>query len=143
MGDRLLLCLDASRAALAAARLAIDIVGRHGGRIRAVCVTADEGEELAGAAHALLARVEAMATDRRIPIETVLAHGDPARRILEAADSWRPDLILIGRAGRRGPGSPVLGGNTLRVLEFSEWPVLVVPETAETPVTPDPPSTIA
>jgi nucleotide-binding universal stress UspA family protein len=142
-GDRLLLCVDGSRAALAAARLALDMIRRHGGSLRAICVV-DLEPPLAGVgagqaipaglraererdAHAVLAHVMAMAKAQGVVVETVLAEGDPARRLLEEAATWHPDLILLGRVGRHGPGSRVLGGHAARVLEFSEWPVVVVP----------------
>jgi nucleotide-binding universal stress UspA family protein len=143
-GDRLLLCVDGSSAALAAARLAIDMVQRHTGSLRAICVVDTEHpaealralESIGGArlrdelerdARAVLAHVAAMARSQGVEVETVLAQGDPARRLLEEARAWGPDLILLGRIGRHGPGSRILGQHAARVLEFSEWPVIVVP----------------
>jgi nucleotide-binding universal stress UspA family protein len=128
------------------------MVRRHGGRLRAVCVVDLEplpdggerhpeastalGEELRRDARAVLARVGAMAAAKGVDAETVLAEGDPARRLLEEAAAWQPDLILLGRLGRHGPGSRVLGGQAARVLEFSEWPVVVVPGTGSSAVDP-------
>jgi hypothetical protein len=34
---------------------------------------------------------------------------------------------VIGRTGRRGPASPLLGSLAAHVLEFAERPVLVTP----------------
>jgi nucleotide-binding universal stress UspA family protein len=142
-GDRLLLCVDGSSAALAAARLATDMIHRHGGILRAICVVdleppvpgAGTAQGIAAAlraererdAHAVLAHVKAMAETQGVAVEAVLAEGDPAHRLLEEAAAWHPDLILLGRVGRHGPGSRVLGGHAARVLEFGEWPVVVVP----------------
>jgi len=57
--------------------------------------------------------------------------GDPLRAILEDAREWQPDLILVGRTGRSGPGSPMVGSLAMHLIEFTEWPVVVVPEPAE------------
>ena len=38
----------------------------------------------------------------------------------------------MGRTGRRGPGRALVGSEVERVLEFTDWPVIVVPESAKT-----------
>lgn len=40
------------------------------------------------------------------------------------------DLVVLGSAGRRGPGQPYIGHHTQHILEFAEWPVLTVPAPA-------------
>jgi nucleotide-binding universal stress UspA family protein len=137
MSERLLVCVNSAPAALAAARLSIDMAARHGGELRALCITEDlpggsvmdgptmDDREREG--RVILARIESMAEERGASIETVSSTGDPLRVVMEVAEQWNPDLILIGRTGRRGPGSPMLGSLTSHVLEFSKWPVVVVP----------------
>jgi len=140
---RFLLCVDGSRAGMQAARLAIRLAVEGGGEIRAVCATADgevaEAVDAAGsredsaadrlkrAATAVLARVEDLARSQGLRAESVLREGEPLEVILDEARHWQPDLLVIGRTGRRGPASAVLGSVTAHVLEFTEWPVLVVP----------------
>lgn len=141
MSDRLLLCVDSSQAALAAARVAINMLGSHGGTISTLFVASEDvsslpadesGDEFSGsplrhAGEAVLARVREMAEEEGLDVETHLMFGEPLRTILEEADHWKPDLILMGRGRRKGPGSPVVGSLTAHVLEFSRWPVVVVP----------------
>ncbi len=69
-----------------------------------------------------------MGAQRGVSVETATLEGDPLREILEDARRWQPELVLIGRTGRAGPGSPMLGSLALQLLEFTEWPVVVVPE---------------
>jgi hypothetical protein len=37
----------------------------------------------------------------------------------------------MGRTGRRGPGRALVGTQVEHVLEFTEWPVIVVPAPVE------------
>ena len=48
------------------------------------------------------------------------------RGILEAADSIKADLIVMGSHGRRGLEKLVLGSETQRVLSHTKLPVFVV-----------------
>ena len=140
---RLLLCVDGSMAGMQAARLAVRLAVEGGGEIRAVCATAGDhvaetidaigapGESAAQRLHrsgaAILARVQELARPHGVPVEPVLRQGEPFVVILDEARRWHPDLLVIGRTGRRGPASTVLGSVTAHVLEFTEWPVVVVP----------------
>lgn len=129
-GFHLLVCVDGSVAALAAVRLAIDLVARHGGDVRAVSVLPGDGPGRRGQhdVAVVLARVARMAADRDVPIDTEMLSGDPLRAIVRDARAWQPDLVLVGRTGRSGPGSPMLGSLAMHLVEFAEWPVVVVPE---------------
>jgi nucleotide-binding universal stress UspA family protein len=144
-GLRLLVCVDGSRAAIQAARLALQLVADHGGEVLAVSVLTETEtarridargrpgrparERIARSARAVLDRVAAMAADDGVTVATELVEGDPLRTILARSRDWRPDMLLIGRTGRSGPGSPVLGSLALTVVEFADRPVVVVPET--------------
>jgi len=141
---RLLVCVDTSRAALAAARLAVRLAAEHGGRVRAVSVVEDgdmarqldaRGRHDRPASdwqdrgvRAVLERITSLADDRDVAVETSTLDGDPVRAILRDADAWRPDLLLVGRTGRAGPGSPMVGSLAMHLTEFSDWPIVIVPE---------------
>lgn len=141
-GFRLLVCVDGSRAALAAARLAIRMVADHGGTLRAVSVveeaTARGGPrpptDGPGGVHdqladvrAILDRVATIGAGQGAAVDTHLLRGDPLREILRDARTWEPDLVVVGRTGRRGPVSPLVGSLAMHLVEFSDWPVVVVP----------------
>ena len=143
---RLLVCVDGSRAALAAARLAVELAAEHdGGRVRAVTVRDEDretterldarGEHETSASErrrqglqAVLDRVTSIATDRGVGAETAVLEGDPLRTILRDARAWGPDLVVVGRTTRSGPGSPLVGSLAMHLAEFTEWPVVIVPE---------------
>lgn len=142
-GLRLLVCVDGSRTALHAARLAIRLAAEHGGVVRVLSVVDDgdlarqldarglpgspAGQRFARDVRAMLDRVAALAADREVDVVTAVLEGDPLRAVLRDADDWRPDLVLVGRTGRSGPGSPLVGSLAMHLVEFSDWPVTIVP----------------
>jgi nucleotide-binding universal stress UspA family protein len=137
---RILVAVDDSPPGLEAARAAIDLAAGQGAILRAITVLRDHvltgaigGEptntqrRLEAGGRSVLAWVEDAARARDVPCDTVERDGDPFRRILDEAESWAADLIVMGRSDRRGPSSPYLGSETAHVLEFTDRPVLVVP----------------
>lgn len=144
---RLFVCVDSSPGALAAAKLALVLAQEHGGKLRAVSVVEDShtarrldmgrrhaepaAERLERGARTMLDRIAAMAAEHGIPIETEMRAGEVLSELMEGARQWGPDFILIGRSGRSGPGSPMLGSLAMHVIEFSDWPVIVVPAEPE------------
>ena len=141
--ERVLLCVDGSPAALAAARLAIGLAAGWRAAVRAVYVAQDAGigaaidaigmgrlppaeQRLAKAATGVLDHIVELGRAGGAKVETKLVWGEPFEELLREARTYRPDIVAIGRAGRRGPG-PALGAVTEHLLEFAEWPVIVVP----------------
>jgi universal stress protein A len=75
------------------------------------------------------AGLEKLAEPRRprVAFGQLLIHpGDPRDAILEAAESLRPDLIVIGSHGRRGVSRALLGSVAEDVVRRAPCPVLVV-----------------
>lgn len=137
---RILAAVDDSPAALEAARVAVGLAGVHGATLRAITVVRDHAladrlggvaaeteRRLAAGGRSVLAWTSRLAADADVTCETVALDGEPFRSILDAADTWNADLIVMGRSDRRGPSSPYLGSVTAHVLEFTNRPVLVVP----------------
>ena len=79
----------------------------------------------------LLRWVAEMASERGATCEIVEREGEPFRQILQEAEAWPADLVVMGRSDRQGPSSPYLGSVTAHVLEFAACPVLVVPLAAD------------
>jgi len=138
----ILLAVDDSPAGLAAARVAVELATEWAGQLRAVHVLVDGMLETAlergatapdvGArrdlgAQAVLKYVAQLAHRAGVPAETRVLAGEPARCILEQASAWPAELIVLGGAGRGRSAEPYLGSAIMRVLEFAEVPVLVVP----------------
>jgi len=137
---RILIAVDDSPAGLGAARAAIDLAAAHHARARAITVLRDHvltaaigdgtektKERRAAGAWSVLAWVSDLAAARGVDCETAERDGTPFRQILDEADTWNADLIVMGRSDRRGPSSPYLGSETAHVLEFTDRPVLVIP----------------
>jgi nucleotide-binding universal stress UspA family protein len=141
---RVLLCVDGSPSALEAARLTVVLATGWSASVRAVYVVQDSvitqaidaaaaghlppaDQRLAVAAGDVLAHVAHLGRAQGVAIETIQLVGDPFREILREARTYHPDMIVIGLAGRRGPGPTVIGTVTAHLLEFTEWPVIVVP----------------
>ncbi|MFZ1179340.1 MAG: universal stress protein [Mycobacterium sp.] len=142
MFHKVLVAVDDSPAALAAARAAVDFAARTGAQLRFVHVTSDgkllralanrgHDSELATrrnkAAMALLRHVGAEAERAGIQAETKHLEGDPAASVLAEVSDWGAALLVIGRSDVRGAGRPYVGTVTRHVLELVDIPVLVVP----------------
>jgi nucleotide-binding universal stress UspA family protein len=142
MFHRVLVAVDDSPAALAAARAAVDVAMRTGADLRFVHVTSDgellraladrgRDSQLASrrnkAAVALLDHVAAEAERAGFQAETKHLEGDPAAIVLAEVSDWGADLLVIGRSDIRGAGRPYVGTVTRHVLELVDIPVLVVP----------------
>jgi nucleotide-binding universal stress UspA family protein len=138
----LLLCVDGSPASSAATHVALGIAADLPARIHALHVVEDSGlaalvdeatdgrgssDRLVSAGEALLQRVRTLAAQSGVEVECEVAQGEPFERILEHARVLRPDFIVMGRTGRRGPGRALVGSEVEHVLEFTEWPLLIVP----------------
>ncbi len=143
MTTTLLLCVDGSPAAMAATHLALRIARDWTAKVYALFVVEDaglaahvdraidgagSGQRLVDAGEALLARVAALATEANVELQCRLDTGEPFEQILECARVLQPDFIVMGRTGRRGPGRALVGSEVEHVLEFTEWPLIVVPE---------------
>lgn len=139
MISRILVAVDDSAAALAAAAVAVEIAAATGATVQALHVLGDgevteawrcascTGVPRAVAAEALLAHVARMASAAGVPVHTELGTGDAAPTVLDHARSWPADLVVLGRAACHGTGTPYIGHHTQHVLEFAEVPVLTVP----------------
>jgi nucleotide-binding universal stress UspA family protein len=64
--------------------------------------------------------------EKQIPVQTELLLGYPAEVISEYADRHKPDLIVLGAKGLRATLGILLGGVAQQVIEYADWPVLVV-----------------
>ncbi len=142
MIGRILLAVDESPDALAAARVAIELAGAVNARLRIVHVSADHlldealaaasnrpaaGERRVWSAVAMLTRVTALAEQSGLAPETSLLSGDVAPSILDDAETWHADLVVVGKSARAVTGQPYVGTQTRHILEFADQPVLVVP----------------
>jgi nucleotide-binding universal stress UspA family protein len=140
--ERILLAVDDSPDALAAARLGVELAGGLRAALRVVHVAVDHeldallqtGTAQPGlasrredSAASVLARVSDLAATHRIPVTTALLNGEVADAVLDEARTWEADLVIVGRSFRSVSGEPYVGAHTRHILEFADRPVLVVP----------------
>jgi nucleotide-binding universal stress UspA family protein len=67
-----------------------------------------------------------------IPVERIVRFGDPAAQILEEAEAFGADLIVVGTGGRSGIGRVLLGSVAERVFAKATDPVMLVRPTVVT-----------
>jgi len=139
----LLLCVDGSPASTAATRVALALAADWPAKVYGLFVVEDSGlatlideaidghgasQRLEDAGKALLAHVRTLAARAGVEIECAIDQGEPFERILDHAKTLHPDFIVMGRTGRRGPGRALVGSEVEHVLEFTDCPLIVVPE---------------
>ena len=141
MIGRVLLAVEDSADALAAARVAVEVARGSQALLRVVHVLVDHEFDAAlaaatgaaregggrPAATAILRRIAGMAEATGIEAEVAVLDGGVGRAILDDARRWAADVVVMGRSRRGGSGEPYVGEQTRHVLEFAERPVLVVP----------------
>lgn len=66
------------------------------------------------------------AAGRGVEVETLLASGQPARQILEAAESSDVDHVVMGSRGRSGVGRVLFGSVAETVTRRAPVPVTIV-----------------
>jgi nucleotide-binding universal stress UspA family protein len=125
MITRILVAVDDSTPALAAAEFAIELARTLSAELRAVTVIEPERDT-----DAVLGHVMSLG-DRAGVTTTVASLGDGKNAfeaVLAAATEWGAGLIVMGRSDKRPTGRPYVGSQTEHLLEFTEVPVVVVPE---------------
>lgn len=146
----LLVGVDDTSAALAGARLAVQLAAIlhatvhavavqpaaihhgavHSGAYAGTTIPSGETRAAADAPAGVLAYVRRLGDEADVPVRTAQRVGAAAPGILAEARSVGADVIVVGRSGRSGPGQPYIGSQTREVLEFAEVPVIVVPPAA-------------
>ena len=135
MYDEILCATDGSPGSGAAVEHAGRIAELAGARIHALFVV---DETIAGAdrwdvvvereeerGERALDAVAAAGAERGVPVERHLRRGRPHEAILDAADDYGADLIVMGTHGRTGVGRFIAAGSVAeRVVRHSEAPVL-------------------
>jgi len=141
MSDLILVAVNDSPAAFRAAEVAVDYARRLGASLRVVTVRdpgaldkhpgAIDPAALAKhtdlAAQAALSHVAALAAAAGVEVSFSQRSGRVAAEILAEAREIKAALIVVALVDRPGSATPYIGSHTLRVLEFSGVPVMVVP----------------
>ncbi|MFI5349274.1 MAG: universal stress protein [Elusimicrobiota bacterium] len=141
MLKRILAAVDGSEYALRAAGFAAELARQAGAELMVIVV--DDGKPLASALVKLqnverLSRAEIF--DRILEnavkrcsstaganVRTILAKGDPAEKVLAAADAEASDLIVAGARGLGPLRQLLLGSVSSKLIQLSGRPCLIVP----------------
>lgn len=139
MNEVILVAVNDSPASFDAAVTAVDCARLRGARLHAVMVieagaldrhqdansTLSRRRDLA--ADAVLNHVAALGREAGVDVVGHRRTGRVAAEIINEAREVGATMIVMARVDRPGHAIPSIGGHTLRVLEFSAVPVLVVP----------------
>lgn len=93
---------------------------------RSVPRAADIQLTLTFQAEAYLERLQSTLTSEGLDVETIVCIGDPACEILDVAERYGVDLIILNSRGGEGASSPFLGSVATKVAGASAIPVLVL-----------------
>lgn len=110
-----------------AALVAVTVLQNHALDERISAASAPVGGRRIHAANAVLRHVQQLADASGVPVDTVQVSGAPAAEVLAEARRSNADLIVVARASHRAVGIPHVGSEALRIMEFADVPVLVVP----------------
>ncbi|HZW55936.1 MAG TPA: universal stress protein [Nitrososphaerales archaeon] len=83
-------------------------------------------EVLEEGGRSLLAESEEEAKSRHVPCEIVLAHGDPAGRILSTIKTKKCDSVVLGKRGTGRIARLLLGSVSDQVSRLAGVPVIIV-----------------
>ncbi|MDX9994962.1 MAG: TSUP family transporter [Rhodocyclaceae bacterium] len=137
--ERILLATDGSEYSAGAERVAVDLARRNRAKlfIAGVAVynpeyaTSVPGLEAAALEQARRNVAAAATSAAGIDHEVVITEADdPWRGIVDAAEEYRADVVVMGRRGRRGLARTMVGDATARVIGHAPCSVLVVPRGA-------------
>jgi nucleotide-binding universal stress UspA family protein len=124
MMNRVIVAVDDSRPAFAAADYAIQLALTRSVDLHFVTVE-EPGRDTDG----VIDHVNRIAASAGLtPTTTTRAGDQPFEVVLAVAQEWDADLIVTGRSDLRRPGQPYVGSQTEHLLEFTDIPVLVVPD---------------
>jgi len=134
----ILAATDFSPCSLTAIRLAVALARRRGVPLillhtiepfivdpAAVPISGEWDAAMTAAAEQALAQQAESLRKTGIQVEVQVQFGSPARSILAAARTAKPELIVLGTHGRRGPARIFLGSCAEEVVRSSTCPVLV------------------
>ncbi len=140
MCRRILVAVDGSESSMFALRQAfslaraercplrvISVVPPYRGELRLVGVRERLSDMLTDPYRRALAQAKDAALESQASIETMLEEGEPHEKIVEEAEDYDCDIIVMGVRGRNPDEEILMGSMTERVIGYSGTDVLVIP----------------
>lgn len=122
----IMLAIDGSQHALAAAHLLRDLPLPAGSLIKALAVLVPRDASNHAMLETALEQTSAIFDETDVTCDTELLTGYPTEALEDYADHFHPDLIALGAQGLRATLGILLGGVVQQVVEYANWPALVV-----------------
>jgi nucleotide-binding universal stress UspA family protein len=140
MYDRILVPTDGSTETERAVEHAAELADAHGAELHAVYVVNSAtfaglpmetswegvGDVLREEGESALERIEEIVADYGVEVTSHLLQGSPSRRIVECAEDYGCDLVVMGTHGRGGIDRLLLGSVAEGVVRACSVPVLTV-----------------
>lgn len=123
---RILLAEDGSEHAKAAIQMLSQMALPAGSHLIVLAILPQPEASNAWAMQNVLDRSCELLQSLPIEIEPLLRSGIPAKVIIEHADRYQPDFVIMGAKGLRATLGILLGGVAQQVIEYANWPVMVV-----------------
>jgi len=121
---KILLCTDGSPAAARAARFGLQLARGPAATVELLGVV--EHRDDAGAMRRGLEELGRELAGAGAPCGIVVRHGHAAEQILNEAEAWGADIIVIGQLGQRGLTRFLMGSTATRIMQFAPCSVLLV-----------------
>lgn len=137
--ERIMLATDGSEYSVGAIRVATDVARRNHAKLMVVSVAVYNpaySTSVPGIEEAALQMAEhnaegAMREASGLDPELIIIRAsDPYKGIVDAAEKYRADVIVMGRRGKRGLARTMVGDATARVIGHAPCNVMVVPRGA-------------
>ena len=123
---KILFADDGSQHALAAITLLCDLPLPPGSAVFDLAALTPRDSSNHTRLEAAQAQTQSFLEQKGIPVTAELRLGYPAEVLINFADQYNPDLIVMGAKGLRSTLGILLGGVAQQVVEYASWPVLVV-----------------
>jgi nucleotide-binding universal stress UspA family protein len=123
---RILLAVDGSDHSQAAINLLSDLPLPSRCQLTILSVLIPRNAQYFETLQDILDKTEAFLQRDNLEIITKLLTGYPAEKIVEFANHYHPDLIIIGAKGLRATLGILLGGVAQQVVEYACCPVLII-----------------
>lgn len=123
---KILMADDGSTHAKAAAEMLCDLPLPSHYEITVVRVFTPRQTEMVFEVEGSLKQTVSIFAKKKQAVKSEMILGYPEEKIIEYADQINPSLIILGAIGLRATLGILLGGVAQQVIEYANWPVLVV-----------------